>query len=196
MRYALIHDAVFIIKITEMTKKISHIAFLAILTAALGSVAVLGVSYAGQQAPSTAFRSTAFPLPRFVSLSSDEVFVRSGPGSRYPVKWVYHRKGLPVEVILEYEIWRKIKDFEGETGWVHQSLISGKRTAMIKDGGQKVALLQKPKESGHKTAFLEPRVIVNIDKCAEKYCQVSASGYKGWVDRSKIWGIYDKEIID
>jgi SH3-like domain-containing protein len=177
-----------------MTNKTSHIAFLTILTLCLAALGVFGVSYAAEEGD-TAFRSTAFPLPRFVSLSSDEVFARSGPGSRYPVKWVYHKKGLPVEVILEYEVWRKIKDVDGETGWVHQSLISGKRTAQIKDGGQ-VSLLQKPKDSATKTAILDPRVVVGIDECDDTWCKVSITGYQGWLKRSQIWGVYDKEKID
>lgn len=153
----------------------------------------IGISQAGEAPP--AFRSTAFPLPRFVSLSSDEVFVRSGPGSRYPVKWVYRKKGLPVEVILEYEVWRKIKDPDGETGWVHQSLISGKRTAII-TGAEKVGLFQKPKDDGYKTAMLEPRVVTDVEVCEEKWCRVSISGYKGWVPKTNLWGVYDKETID
>ncbi len=170
-------------------------AFLAILVLTALIMAVFGISYAADP-PTDAFRSTAFPLPRFVSLSSDEVFVRSGPGSRYPVKYVYRKKGLPVEVILEYEVWRKIKDFEGETGWVHQSLISGKRTGMIKDG-EKVVLHQKPKKDSSEAAILEPRVVLDVDTCDEgAWCEVNAAGYKGWLERNHIWGVYEKEKID
>jgi SH3-like domain-containing protein len=83
-----------------MTNKTSNMAFLAILALTVVIMAVFGISYAASPPGGDAFRSTAFPLPRFVSLSSEEVFVRSGPGSRYPVKYVYRKKGLPVEVIL------------------------------------------------------------------------------------------------
>ncbi len=177
-----------------MTNKISHIAFFVVL-AVFAVAGLWQASYAAEDQSSPAFRSTAFPLPRFVSLSSDEVFARSGPGSRYPVKWTYHKKGLPVEVILEYEVWRKIRDFEGETGWVNQSLISGKRTAIIKNSGQ-VPLLQKPRESATKLAMLDPRVVVGLDKCEGEWCRVSITGYQGWLKRDQIWGVYDKENID
>lgn len=178
-----------------MTNKTSNMTFLAILALTVVIMAVFGISYAADP-PTDAFRSTAFPLPRFVSLSSEEVFVRSGPGSRYPVKYVYRKKGLPVEVILEYEVWRKIRDFEGETGWVHQSLISGKRTGMVKDG-EKINLYQKPKEGSRKAAVLEPRVVIGVDKCGDNgWCEVSAAGYKGWLERNQIWGVYDKEKIE
>ncbi len=78
-----------------------------------------------------AFHSTALELPRFASLEADEVYVRSGPGLKYPIKWVYKKPGLPVEIILEFEVWRKIHDVEGKEGWVHSSLLSGRRTGII-----------------------------------------------------------------
>src|SRR5690606_13563935 len=68
------------------------------------------------------FHSSPYPIPRFVSLASDEVNVRTGQGPKYPVKWVYTTKNRPVEVILEYDAWRKVKDMDGEQGWVHGTL--------------------------------------------------------------------------
>ena len=70
------------------------------------------------------------PLPRFVSLRSDEVNLRLGPGAEYPVDWIYVRERLPVEIISEFGPWRKIRDNSGTVGWVHQSMVSGMRTAM------------------------------------------------------------------
>src|SRR3977135_3649158 len=82
--------------------------------------------------PSTAHRKgSGLPLPRFASLRSDEVNVRTGPGTRYPVDWVFKRKGMPVEIVAEYENWRKIRDWQGASGWVHQSLLTGKRSFII-----------------------------------------------------------------
>ncbi|MEH6546060.1 MAG: SH3 domain-containing protein, partial [Sneathiella sp.] len=71
------------------------------------------------------------PLPRFVSLSSNKVNVRTGPGTRYPITWVFVRRGWPVEVIAEYELWRRIRDVDGSTGWVHKGLLSSRRTLII-----------------------------------------------------------------
>ena len=81
------------------------------------------------QKESKAFRSTEYPLPRFVSLRSDEVYVRTGPGQKYPVQWIFRKKDVPVEIILEYDVWRKVKDYDGHEGWVHKTLLSGKRTS-------------------------------------------------------------------
>ena len=76
-------------------------------------------------------RADPLPIPRYVSLKSDEVNVRTGPGVQYPIEWVFTRRHMPVEVIEQYEYWRKIRDVEGTTGWVHNSMISGKRSALV-----------------------------------------------------------------
>src|SRR5438067_115081 len=83
-------------------------------------------------AASAAAHGSGLPVPRFVSLKADETNVRTGPGTRYPISWVYHRQGMPVEVIEEFDVWRKIRDSEGTTGWVHRTMLDGKRSVMIK----------------------------------------------------------------
>src|SRR5258706_546116 len=80
----------------------------------------------------SAANAASLPLPRFVSLKSEEANVRTGPGTRYPIQWVYHRAGMPVEIVEEYDLWRKIRDVEGTTGWVHKTMLAGNRTALIK----------------------------------------------------------------
>src|SRR5579862_3380664 len=75
--------------------------------------------------------ASGLPLPRFASLRSDEVNLRSGPGVRYPVDWIYTRRDLPVEVIAEFDTWRKIRDWQGTEGWVHQSFLSARRMVVV-----------------------------------------------------------------
>ncbi len=75
--------------------------------------------------PVFAANTSGLPVPRFVSLKSDETNVRTGPGTRYPIAWVYRRAGMPVEVVEEYDLWRKIRDVEGTTGWVHKTMLAG-----------------------------------------------------------------------
>lgn len=145
--------------------------------------------------PSEAFRSTNYPVPRFLSLRSDEVYVRSGPGRKYPVQWVFKKAGLPVEVILEYDNWRKIRDFDGSVGWVHQSLLSGKRTAII-DTKQLVEIYKKPNEKSRVMAKLESKLVVEIDACETLWCSVNATGYKGWIEKKMLWGVYEHEKFD
>ncbi len=74
---------------------------------------------------------TGLPTPRFVSLKADEVNVRRGPGWDHAVAWVFHRAGLPVEVIAEFDVWREVRDSEGATGWVAGTLLSGRRTVLV-----------------------------------------------------------------
>ena len=76
-------------------------------------------------------KETGLRVPRFVSMNSSKVNVRAGPGTRYPIKWVFQRKTLPVQIIAESDTWRKIRDFEGIEGWVHQRMLSGRRRAVV-----------------------------------------------------------------
>ena len=141
------------------------------------------------------FRSTAYPLPRFVTVSSNEAYVRAGPGKKYPIQWVFKRAGIPVEITLEFDHWRKIRDYEGQEGWIHKSLLSGKRNAMVQSQDT-VSMFRKPEQSSRLIALLEPAVIVKIDECKPVWCRIEASGYKGWVEKENLWGVYSKELID
>lgn len=139
-----------------------------------------------------AFRSTEYPLPRFVSLASEEAYVRSGPGRKYPILWVYKQRAVPVEIILEYDVWRKIHDFDGQKGWVHKTLLSGRRTGFIRSEGL-ASLYKKPKKDSRVTAYLEPKLLISVDSCSDGWCEVAAKEYSGWLEQSVIWGVYEGE---
>ena len=141
-----------------------------------------------------AFRSTDYPLPRFVSLNADKIYVRTGPGQRYPIKWVFKKKGLPVEIVLEYDVWRKIKDRDGEVGWIHKSLLSGRRTGIIQ-GKKRIQVHQKPKPDSRLVAYVEPGVVGGLRKCETSWCEFEAAGYKGWVEREAIWAFIRKNQL-
>lgn len=172
-----------------MCRKIHLIAiFLAFIMA-------FGASTARAQGGDPVFNNSGLKIPRFVSLASDKVFVRTGPALRYPIKWVYNRKNLPVEVVQEFDTWRKIRDFDGEEGWIHTSLLSGKRRAMVqaKDG---IQLRRKPMVEGKPMAMAEKGVILELESCSADWCLVSTQGYKGWVERNSIWGVYEQEELN
>jgi SH3-like domain-containing protein len=141
------------------------------------------------------FRDTTLPLPRFVSLRSDKVYMREGPALRYPIKWVYERPRMPVEIIQEFENWRKIRDFDGEEGWIHESMLSGERTAMVKSDAV-VPLREDADEKSRMVVRAQPKVIAGIDKCKGLWCRVDVGGYKGWIQRNFLWGIYPGEEIN
>lgn len=136
---------------------------------------------------------TNLPIPRFVSLRSDEVNLRAGPGTMYPVEWVYLRRGLPVEVIAEFDVWRRIRDRQNTVGWVHQSMLDGKRTALIV--GSDRELLRDAADSAPTVARLAPGVIARLLECDGLWCRVEADGYRGWLRRDEFWGSYPKETV-
>ena len=154
-----------------------------------------GGAHAAPDKSATAQRKgSGLPIPRFVSLRSDEVNIRTGPGTRYPVDWVFKRKAMPVEIVAEYENWRKIRDWQGASGWVHQSLLTGKRSFII---AAKTASLHKtPAASAEVVAKLEPEVLGEIRSCAGDWCRVKVSGVNGWIERSGMWGVYKSEPIN
>ena len=141
------------------------------------------------------FNSSGLEIPRFVSLRSDKVFVRSGPALRYPIKWVYKREGLPVEIIQEFDTWRKIRDYDGEEGWIHQSLLSGRRSAII-SSDVKTFMFKKPKSDAKKLALIEKGGVLSVEKCIPLWCKGKISGFSGWVERKSLWGVYDTEKFD
>ena len=145
------------------------------------------------------FKSSGLPLPRFVSLANNKTNVRAGPGRKYPIKWVVNRKSLPVEVILEFDNWRKIRDHEGQEGWVFHSLLSGKRTAIIRGENPVYAYENPPLTNGKKPRIsmsLESFVVVDIEECKGGWCKILTSGYSGWVKIKSLWGVYESENID
>jgi SH3-like domain-containing protein len=137
---------------------------------------------------------TELPIPRFVSLRSDEVNLRTGPGTTYPVEWVYVRRGLPVEIIAEFDVWRRIRDWQNTVGWVHQSMLDGKRTALVV--GSDRILLQEPADSAAPVARVAPGVIAWLLECNGLWCRVEAEGYRGWLKREDFWGSYPKENVE
>ncbi|MSO72638.1 MAG: hypothetical protein EXQ84_03385 [Rhodospirillaceae bacterium] len=142
-------------------------------------------------------RGTAvgLPIPRFVSLRTDPINLRTGPGVRYPVDWVYVRRQLPVEVIGEFDTWRRIRDPDGAEGWVHQSMLSGKRTAVVTGAAR--ALKRTGEDAAEDVATLEAGVVVNVQRCPANtgYCRVEASGLQGWLKRDQFWGVYPGEAL-
>lgn len=136
---------------------------------------------------------TGLPLPRFVSLRKAEVFVRTGPGTRYPVDWVFTYKNMPVEITAEFDAWRKVKDWQGTTGWVHKSMLSGKRWIIVPKGAKKLHREDNPQAPV--IARLEKKVLARLKQCRGAWCEVNLSGIKGWIKRSEIWGVYRSEKI-
>lgn len=134
------------------------------------------------------------PLPRFVSLRFDTVNVRAGPGVKYPIRWVYKRKGLPVEILREVYNWRLVRDIRSDRGWIHVSNLTSRRSALIRRRRQ--PLREKPARNAKPVAVLAANVIVRLDRCEGVWCTVRIGRYSGWLPRAAIWGVYPKEKFE
>jgi SH3-like domain-containing protein len=142
-----------------------------------------------------AANTSGLPIPRFVSLKNAETNVRTGPGQRYPIQWVYRREDMPVEVVEEYDYWRKIRDVEGTTGWVHKAMLDGRRNALLK-GKEARAIRLAPEPKAKAILKAEPMVIVKLVECEKNWCRIQISGRKGWIEKKYLWGVYPDEMID
>jgi SH3-like domain-containing protein len=130
----------------------------------------------------------------FASFRANETNVRAGPGSQYPIKFTFKLRGLPVKVISEYDNWSEIKDYEGDTGWVNQNLITKKRTVIVRTNKSFVNLYAKPSEKSKVLLRLENNVAGDFIKCSVEYCGIKVVGKKGWISKSEIWGVDENDI--
>lgn len=141
---------------------------------------------------------SGLPLPRFVSLKAGRVNVRVGPGQNYRVSWVFTRSGLPVEIVQEFDNWRRIRDSDGTEGWVFHSLLIGKRTAVVApwETGAPLAIHSEPADTAAITAYLQPKVVANVATCEKGWCRLTDPRFKGWIQQDRLWGVYPDETID
>lgn len=151
---------------------------LAVLAAPLASHAQVG-------------RATGLPLPRFVSLNTDPVNLRVGPGEDHPIAWILTREGLPVEIVEEFDNWRQVRLHDGEVGWIHSSLLSSQRTILV-DGAIQT-LRQNPDSGARAVLRAEPGVIGELLDCDGEWCRVEIAGRRGWLERAAFWGTLSGE---
>ena len=132
-------------------------------------------------------------LPRFEVLHADKVNLRAGPGDRYPIEWVYLRKDWPVEVIAQFDHWRRVRDWEGTEGWVHEKMITKRREVIVT--GSVHGLRQSPDLKAPLIARAEPGVMAKLSECRGDWCRIEAGDVTGWVQRPDIWGVYPTENV-
>ncbi len=138
------------------------------------------------------------PLPRFVSLRSDKVHVRMGPSQNHEIRWTFAKAGLPVEIIAEFENWRRIRDSDGADGWVHQAMLSGRRTALVRTnaGATTIPVYERAQAQGRLIAELQPGVVANVRSCEKGWCRVSGDRFDGFILQTLLWGVYPDEKIE
>lgn len=178
----LITRAIWILTICARSKFFMH--FLAFFLSSL----LLTEAYA---------KSTILPLPRFVSIKSSEANLRTGPNVRYPVRWVFIKKGEPVEITAEFEQWRKVRDKQGDEGWVHESMLSGQRYVILEGRNDTLhRLYRKPSSTSYPVAQFAAGVRAELKACEQDWCKIEAAEIQGWIHKQELWGVYPHEIFD
>lgn len=155
--------------------------------------AALVICVVGLSAGTVFAADKGLPLPRFATLRADEVNLRTGPGERYPIEWVFTRKGMPVEIVAEYDVWRKIRDWLGTEGWVHQRMIAANRAVIVR--GDTRPLYGDADAKSPVVARAEPGVIARLLECQGPWCRVESQSIRGWLRRAEIWGVYPDEDV-
>jgi SH3-like domain-containing protein len=175
-----------------------NLMFASLLYAALGGTlliaAMLPVMAASELSNGP---SSGLPVPRFVSLKPEKVNVRGGPTRQHDVTWQYTRSGLPVEITAESDNWRRIRDWEGSEGWVYHSMLSGRRTALVmsKSKDELIPVFDAADNASRVAARLQPGVMASVKRCTGKWCQISGSGFAGWIAQERLWGVYPDETL-
>ena len=147
-------------------------------------------------AAQTSKSESGMSLPRMVSLRSDNVYARSGPGKNYPIEWIYKQKGAPLEIINEYEFWRQVRDWEGSVSWIHKTMLTGRRFVKIITPGENNIYYRQDVDS-KVVAKVEDGVIGEIKKCPKKseFCLIKFESIEGWVLKKNMFGIYENEVL-
>jgi SH3-like domain-containing protein len=143
-------------------------------------------------------RVTGLPVPRYVSLKASRANVRRGPGTDFPIDWVYTKRGVPLEVIAESNHWRRIRDHEGDGGWIWHTMLAGERTAVLeaRPDGTPHALHETASGEAPVTAYAEAGVVAAVKACKGGWCRVEAQGRDGWIAQRALWGVYPGESFE
>jgi SH3-like domain-containing protein len=177
-----------------MNRGASPLSFVLFLALACGIPAAAPVF----AQPASTGTVTGLPVPRFVSLRHDKTNVRGGPAQSHEIKWTFARSGLPVEITAEYENWRRVRDSDGAEGWVHQALLSGRRTALIAPHSKErtLPLHEAPNAASAVLARLQPGVLASVKSCGGGWCRISGASFDGYFLQSELWGVYPNETVE
>jgi SH3-like domain-containing protein len=139
-------------------------------------------------------RGSGLPVPRYVTLKFDEANLRAGPGREYPVLWQYRQAGLPLMVDAEFGIWRKVVDHDGTAGWMHGSVLSLRRMALVQTNMAKI--YADPDEASDVIALAERLALMELQSCPKAWCRVASDDVRGWIKRRVVWGVLENESLD
>ena len=133
--------------------------------------------------------------PYWASIASGEAMMRTGPGRNYPGVWLYKRRDLPIRVVQVYPNWRKVEDPDGQQGWMLVTLLSDRRTGIVKPGAPR-DIHAKATASSAVRYRVEAGVVGRLEKCDGSWCRIQVGQRKGWIAQGDIWGVTDREAFD
>lgn len=142
----------------------------------------------------TVIRGSGYPVPRFVTLKKDLAYLRVGPGREYQLDWVYVRQNLPLKVISEFDVWRKVIDHEGTTGWLHSSLLSLKRFGLVTKA--EIKLYDSPEDTSKIVAVAGRNALLEVQYCEKQWCRLATNEVRGWTKRQNFWGVLENEEVE
>ena len=162
------------------------------------SAIVASLAFAGVALSASGDAEVKSKPSKFASLKASEVNVRVGPSFSHEIVWTFRRQGLPVKVIQEYDIWRRIQDSDGDEGWVHKQLLSNRRTALIApwEKGLPLATRREPEDDAAITALVEPGVVADVTACTGAWCHLEGEGFTGWIEQRQLWGVAPSETFE
>ena len=146
------------------------------------------------QSPANVGPVTGFDLPRYVSMRASEGNARRGPSRSHRIDWVFTRRNMPMMIVAEHGHWRRVVDRDGAGGWMHYSLLSGNRSAIVET--DMLALYARPDLSSTVRAHAELGVTGHLHECMPDWCLMEVGGYRGWVQTADIWGVDPGETFD
>lgn len=159
---------------------------------ARAAAGVLLMSAAGGALAADRPTPSGLPVPRYVSLKFSEVNARVGPGDDYRRLWIYHARGLPVQVVAETTEWRRVCDPEGGLAWVHRRTTDGQRMVM-RTQASAAPLRRSPHAQQRPAAFLAPGALAQLDRCnADGWCRIKVDGFTGWAPAGSLWGVDER----
>ena len=134
--------------------------------------------------------------PYWASIASGQAMTHTGPGRNYPNVWLYQRRDLPVRVVKKYENWRLIQDPDGAQGWMLVTMLSDRRTAIVK-AGEPHSVRSDPNQDGKVRYLVEQGSVGRIGKCkGDGWCRIEFGKREGYIRTSDIWGVGDNEVVD
>jgi SH3-like domain-containing protein len=137
----------------------------------------------------------AFAAPiRYVSQRSDNAYLREGPSFQHRILWVYKHKGYPFQVIAAYDVWRRVRAVDGTVGWMSANMLTDQRTVLV-TGKERAGLYSDPEPRAKLVAYAMPGATAKLEACAIRSCRITAPGLKGWIDKSRIWGVEGGEVF-